>query len=713
MKSENTLFASNTLRVVTLEENIAELVLDNISDPVNTMSEAFRDDLQAAVEALSEHSPRGLIISSAKAGFLAGANISALEALLKQGQEAQIAFCNSTAQVLNALEDLPFPSVTMINGFALGGGLEMALSSDYRVATETALLGFPEVGLGVMPGVGGTVKAPRLAGFATALEWLSSGRQYKAKTLADNQILDEVCTDSELRGRATALLNRAIAGELDWQARRGQRKSGFSLDDAALTQAKAQFERNADHYPAALEICQLLELCAPLDRDAALIEEAKSFSRLANSTTAAALVTVFQAQQSLKKKNKAYAQKINIQRAGVLGAGIMGGGIAFTTAQRGTPVIMKDIAPEAIELGLGEAKKLLKKPVSQGRITQEQADAVMASIQGQLDYSEFDSLDIIVEAVVEKLEIKQAVLAEVESATRTDAVLASNTSSLTIADIARGLARPENLTGMHFFNPVHMMPLVEVVKGPQSSDEAVAKTIAYALKMGKTPLLVKDCSGFLINRILGAYFTAFNLLVRDGVDFARIDTVMTRWGLPMGPAYLLDVAGLDTLDKAMRILGKAYPAVMATDFETAIEKLAAEGRYGQKTGCGFYRYRPDEKGRPLRDTDPEAYALLAAVQSDNSTDISDREIEQRMLLAMVLEASRCLTEGIGECASDIDTGMRLGTGFPPFFCGPLWYADHIGLKALLEQCGQYSHLGSLYTPDPGLADKAGSGGTFY
>lgn len=709
----NSLYSGNFLRIDQLDNGIVELCLDNCNAPVNTLSVEFREELRDALSALTNDGIKGLLLSSAKPGFLAGANIDELETLLAKSSAEQIEFCENTAAVLCRLEDLPFPSVCAINGFALGGGLEVALCTDYRVATDSALLGFPEVGLGVLPGVGGTVKTPRLAGFETALEWLSSGRQYSGKHALSVGMVDDIADDNSLREKSLALLNEAISGKLDWQQRRRQRKGSVEINTEALENSFAKFKRSAMHYPAANTICELLQRCAPLDRDAALSEEAACFSQLAQSTTAKALVAVYQAQQSLKKKNKGYANKEVISKAGVLGAGIMGGGIAYTTALRGTPVIMKDIQQSAVDLGLNEARKLLGKQVSQQRISQDKADTILSSILGQLDFADFDSLDIIAEAVVEKLEIKQAVLAETAKNSRTDVVLASNTSSLRISDIAAGLDNPAQLVGMHFFNPVHMMPLVEVVKGPQSSDQAVAKTIAYALQMGKTPLLVKDCSGFLINRILGAYFAAFSLLIREGVDFQHIDNIMTSWGLPMGPAYLLDVAGLDTLDKAMRILGEAYPDVMAANFETAINTLAKEGRYGQKTGAGFYQYQADDKGRPQRSDDPQTAELLAANQIASGNTISDQDIEDRLVLAMLLEASRCLNEGICESAEDIDTGMRLGTGFPAHFCGPLWYADNKGLDWVFNGCERFASLGGLYSADSGLIERTKNKRSFY
>lgn len=304
-------------------------------------------------------------------------------------------------------------------------------------------------------------------------------------------------------------------------------------------------------------------------------------------------------------------------------------------------------------------------------------------------------------------------LAQVEARVKPGTVLASNTSSLSISEIAAKLSRPEDVVGMHFFNPVHVMPLVEVIRGPKSSDAAVATTVAYALAMGKTPLVVKDCPGFLINRILGAYFSAFQLLIRDGADFVQIDRVMESYGWPMGPAYLLDVAGIDTLDKAMKILGLAHPAVMSTDFTTIIQRLADEKRYGQKTGAGFYRYEADAKGRPLRSGDPTVASLIASVQAQGAKPFADEEILDRMMLAMMLEAARCLDEQVVGTAVEIDAGMRLGTGFPAHHVGPLWAAQTLGLDEVLRRCERYVALGGAYLAPTGLRTRAQAGEGYY
>jgi 3-hydroxyacyl-CoA dehydrogenase/enoyl-CoA hydratase/3-hydroxybutyryl-CoA epimerase/enoyl-CoA isomerase len=416
----------------------------------------------------------------------------------------------------------------------------------------------------------------------------------------------------------------------------------------------------------------------------------------------------------LKKKNKSQAgASRRVQSVGVLGAGIMGGGIAYASAVKGMAVRLKDVAQKALDLGTGEARKLLAKQVEGGRLKAEQAEGILASIVPQLDFAGYDALDVVVEAVVEDLRVKQAVFKELEAKVRPGTVLASNTSSLLIRDIAAQLRRPEDAVGMHFFNPVPLMPLVEIVRGERTRDEAIATAVSYAIAMGKTPLVVKDCAGFLINRLLGAYFVAFLLLIRDGADFVQIDRVLESWGWPMGPSYLLDVAGLDTLDKALKILAHAYPAVMGTDFTTAIQRLAGEKRYGQKTGAGFFRYEADARGKPKRSGDPATHELLASVQPLGQRAIGDEEILDRMMLAMVLEAARCLEEQVADSALEIDAGMRLGTGFPVHHGGPLWYADAVGLPALVQRCEHYRALGGLYEPGPALKQMAAQGGSFY
>lgn len=708
-------FSGSYFRVVEIESGLLELCLDRRGDKLNMLDAPMTAELGLALDAIGRTTGvRGLLVSSSKDGFLAGAEIQALQALFDETAASVTRFSLDMNRALSRLSDLPVPVVTAINGFALGGGLEFALCSDYRVLAADGRIGFPEVSLGILPGAGGTVRLPRLIGAAAALEWIVGSRTCAAEAARESGVVDAVSEPTALKASAIEWLEKALSGELDWRGRRSLQRGSFALDEARIAPIRQQAQRSARHYPAASVVVALIERCASLSRDDSFPQEAAGLAQLIGTPTARALVGILSANQQIRKKSRSQAADgVTVTRAAVLGAGIMGGGVAYTTAVKGIPVLMKDIAQPALDLGLAEARKLLAKQVEIGKLKAAKAEAVLASIVPTLDFDQFDSVDIVVEAVVENLAVKQAVLAEVEALARPGTVLASNTSSLSIADIAAKLQRPEDVVGMHFFNPVHLMPLVEIVRGPKTRDAAIAKTVGYALAMGKTPLVVKDCEGFLINRILGAYFTAFLQLLRDGVDFERIDSVMEAWGWPMGPAYLIDVAGIDTLDKALAILGKAYPKVMATDFRTAIQVLAEQKRYGQKSGAGFYQYQADTKGKPKRSADPRVRELLKPFQNTNTFEISDRQIVERMMYAMILEAGRCLDEQVAEDAVDIDAGMRLGTGFPAHHGGPLWFADAIGLSSLIEQLRAYAGLGGLFAPGAGLVALAGSGGRFH
>lgn len=694
-------YAGECLRLIPLDDQLVELQLDRQHETLNKLDGAVVAELDAALDVLATlPALRGVLLSSAKDAFLAGADLAVLGSMFDWPAERLSGFCADMSRTLTRLADLPVPVVCAIDGYALGGGLEVALCADHRVMAANAQIGFPEVGLGILPAAGGTVRMPRLTNMAIALDWLCGARNHKADAALKAGMVDEVCEPAALRDTALAALRRLADGK-EWKTRREQQRGSFPTDRAALLATREQAGKAARHYPAALAVADLLERSAPLSRDAAFAEEAQSFVKLMQSPTAKAMVAIFLSNQQLKKLSKAQiAGSRRIRHAAVLGAGIMGGGVAYTTAARGMPVLLKDIAQAQLDLGMNEARKLLGRQVEAGKLKSEQAQAVLGSIEPMLAFERFERADIVVEAVVENLKVKQDVLAQVESRVKPGTVIASNTSSLSIAEIAAPLARPQDVVGMHFFNPVHAMPLVEVIRGPQSSAEAVATTVSYALAMGKTPLVVKDCPGFLINRILGAYFTAFQLLIRDGADFVQIDRVMESYGWPMGPAYLLDVAGLDTLDKALVILGKAYPAVIGTDFRTVIQQLSGEKRYGQKTGAGFYRYESDAKGRPRRSGDPAVTDLIAAVQPQGPKAFTDEVILDRLMLAMMLEAARCLEEEVVQTAIEIDAGMRLGTGFPAHHVGPLWAAQTLGLSEVLIRAERFAALSGCYrAPD--------------
>ncbi|HXG57674.1 MAG TPA: 3-hydroxyacyl-CoA dehydrogenase NAD-binding domain-containing protein, partial [Thermoanaerobaculia bacterium] len=469
------------------------------------------------------------------------------------------------------------------------------------------------------------------------------------------------------------------------------------------------------HYPAPLAAITAMQQGAGRSRDDALRIEAEAFARIAKTPTAFHLVTIFLGDQFVGKLAKKLAgSAAKVESAAVLGAGIMGGGIAYQSAWKGVPIVMKDINEKAIALGLSEAARLLVKRVERGKMTPPEMAEVLTRIRPTLSYGDFAGVDIVVEAIVENETIKKSVLAEVEKKVKEDAILASNTSTISITRLAEALERPENFCGMHFFNPVHRMPLVEVIRGAKSGERAIATTVAWALALGKTPVVVNDCPGFLVNRVLFPYFAGFTGLLFDGVDFQRIDKVMEKFGWPMGPAHLLDVVGIDTAHHAAAVMAAGYPDRMAASGKTPTDALFEAGRFGQKNGRGFYAYLPDRKGSPKKTPDPAVYELIRPlVREDRSAAISDEEIVDRMMLPLLIECSRALEEGIVGTPVEADIALVYGLGFPPFRGGPFRYADAIGLKALCAKAERFAALGKLYEPTAAMRRLAEAGGCFH
>jgi len=345
-------------------------------------------------------------------------------------------------------------------------------------------------------------------------------------------------------------------------------------------------------------------------------------------------------------------------------------------------------------------------------MTAEKMAGILNNIQPQLSFDAFESVDVVVEAVVENPKVKKAVLAETEKQIRDDAILASNTSTISITHLAEDLQRPENFCGMHFFNPVHQMPLVEVIRGEKTSDEAIARTVAYALAMGKKPVVVNDCPGFLVNRILSPYFGGFLRLMKDGADFTKIDKVMEKFGMPMGPAYLADVVGIDTGVHAGEVMAAGIPSRMGADFTTTHEVLFKADRYGQKNGKGYYAYEVDRKGKPKKVVDDAVRELLATVV-DAPKDFSDEEILDRMMIPLCLEAVRCLEEGIAASATDVDMSLIYGIGFPPFRGGALHFIQDMGLAEFVAKADKYADMGETYQCTDKLRAMAVNGEVFF
>lgn len=717
---ERLLFHGESIEVLPLQDGLVELRFDRRGAAINKLDARTLDEFRQATERIAA-SPevRGVLMSSAKDVFIVGADITEFSTTFQQSAEDIAKGTRATNEQANAFEDLSVPCVVAINGFALGGGLEVALLAPLRVMAATAQVGVPEVKLGLIPGLGGTVRLSRLAGLVTAVEWVASGKPAKAPAALAAGVVDEVAPPEALRERALAMLQRAVRGEIDWGAAQQRKRTPvpLSAQEAAsvVEAARAQVaSRSGKHQPAAMLGIEMMAEAALSDRAGALDLEAATFGRIARTQAASSLVQAFLNDQALKKRFKQHAQAARpVRQAAVLGAGIMGGGIAYASALRGTPVRMKDIAQAQLDLGIAEADKQLAKLVKQGRIEQTRADAVRASIVAQLDDAGFHAVDYVIEAVVENLEIKRKTLAALEHKMRPDTVIASNTSSLRIDDIARPLARPENFVGMHFFNPVPMMQLVEVIRGSKTSEAAVSTAVGYALAMGKTPIVVKDCPGFLVNRILTPYINAFVQLVADGADFEKVDRVMEAFGWPMGPAYLQDVVGMDVGSHVGDVIGAGYPQRMPPVERNAVKLMVENKRYGQKNGAGFYRYENDQAGRPRKLPAPEAHTLVATLQPQGSRDFAGAEIVERMMLPMIVEAAHALEEGVVATPAELDMALLLGVGFPAYAGGALKYADWLGLDRVVALCDKHADLGAPYAATPRMRAMAAAGERYY
>lgn len=709
------MYNGQSIRVTKLSTGIAELRFDRLQDAVNKFDLRTVQELREATVAIrNDTSVTGLLVTSAKDAFIVGADIFEFGALFSKSVEAIAEFNVRQSAVFTEFEDLPMPIVVAINGLALGGGFEMALASDYRVMAADAQVGLPEVALGLFPGFGGTVRLPRLIGAAPALEWITSGKSQSADAALAAGAVDLVVSREQLRDAALEKLQVTVGGG-EWRARRKLRTGPVAIiDTAAVAAIAADAAKGAVRYPAALAAVELVGSAAGCSRDAALTLEAQAFARIAKTPTAAALIQLFIINQFVRRKAKGYARVARkVNRAAVLGAGIMGGGIAYSSAVGGIPVILKDIAQPALDLGRAEATKLLAKQVQTGRMRPERAATLDQAITPTLDYSGFGAVDAVIEAVVENINIKKIVLAEVEANLSSHAVIASNTSSLSITDMAAALQRPENFAGMHFFNPVPMMPLVEVIRGAKTSEITAATIAGYASAMGKTPIVVKDCPGFLINRILNPYVLGFLQLIRDGADFERVDLVMEEFGWPMGPAYLQDVVGMDTSSHVFDVILAGYPQRMHLGFKDAVHLMADHGRLGQKSGLGFYRYEKGAKGRPVKKPASDTHTFLETVQPHGRKTFSDQEIIDRLMLPMILEAALCLEEGVVETAAEVDIGLTLGIGFPRHLGGPLKYADLLGIGNLVQRCEHYAALGGGFQVSPKLRASAETGRPFY
>lgn len=714
------IYQSNNISVDYLKPGIARFVF-NAQGSVNKFDQQTLIECKTALQQLhTDRKLQGVLFCSSKDAFIVGADITEFLGIFQRDENELQQWIKQATDIFDLLEDLPVPTVVAIKGFALGGGCEWVLGCDYRVADTTTRIGLPEVKLGIMPGFGGTVRLPRLIGADNAMEWITTGKDRGAEQAQKEGLLDAVVNPEKLEAAALSVLEDAIAGKLDWRKKRAPKLEPLKLNKTeaimCFNTAKGMVLAAAGkHYPAPMLAVETIEAASRHGRAEAMLLENKNFAKLAKTTAATAQVGLFLNDQLIKSKAKKAGKTAtkNINRAAVLGAGIMGGGIAYQSALKGVPVVMKDIAPKALELGMTEATKLLAKQVERKKLDVAGLAKVIASITPTLSNELVRDVDIVVEAVVENPKIKSAVLKETEALLSDDAILTSNTSTISINSLAAGLSRPANFCGMHFFNPVHRMPLVEVIRGKDTSDETVAAVVAYAARMGKSPIVVNDCPGFFVNRVLFPYFAGFSKLVLDGASFAQIDKVMEKqFGWPMGPAYLLDVVGLDTAYHCTDVMAAGFPSRMSKLDNDPVAALYKADRYGQKNGKGFYAYSQDAKGKPKKDMDPASAELLSKLAKP-AQDFSADDIIARTMVPMINETIRCLEEGIVASAAEADMGLVYGLGFPPFRGGPLRYVDTIGVAEFVALADKYAHLGEIYQVTEKTRAMAADGQRFF
>lgn len=714
------LYEGTNITVTVDADGIAEFCYD-AAGSVNKFDRQTLNELDAATRAIADDSSvKGVLVYSAKPAFIVGADITEFTAMFSASDSEVLEWIQASSSIFDRFEDLSIPTIAAINGMALGGGFEMALVCDYRIAEENAVVALPEVKLGLMPGFGGTVRLPRLVGADTALEWMTTGANKRASKALSDGALDAVVAADNLVIAAKGMLHDAIAGKFDWRARKTEKlrplKLGTNETIMSFNTAKGMvYAKAGKHYPAPNLMVSTIEKAAGLDRTGAMALENQGFLTLAKTEAASAQIGIFLADQVVKSVGKKMAKQATkaVKLNAVLGAGIMGGGIAYQGAVKGIPSIMKDINTDALDLGLTTAAGILEKGMQRKKVTPAKMAATLNKITPTLDYNAIKDADLVIEAVVENPKVKGIVLAETETHVAADAVITSNTSTISINQLAKSLKDPSRFCGMHFFNPVHKMPLVEIIRGEHTSDETIAAVVATTLRMGKTPIVVNDCPGFLVNRVLFPYFAGFSKLVLDGADFVAVDKIMEKqFGWPMGPAYLLDVVGIDTADHAAGVMADGIPERMQKLNNDPVTLMYNANRLGQKNGVGFYDHGKDKRGRPNKTPAPVAIEMIAEHAAPLKT-FTPEEVIARLMIPMANESIRCLEEGIVASPAEADMALLYGIGFPPFKGGIFRYIDTMGLANFVELADKYAHLGPIYQVSDGVREMAAAGKTYF
>jgi 3-hydroxyacyl-CoA dehydrogenase len=696
---------TNNLVQVSRDGEIAIITIDN--PPVNALSTDVREGLGEAIENIAaDPQVKAAVLIGAGKTFVAGADIKEFAKITSEKPRE-----SRFLQMLLKLEDCGKPVVTAIHGSAFGGGLELAMAAHYRVASPTAQVGQPEVNLGIIPGAGGTQRLPRLAGVAKALEMCAQGSPVKAEEALRCGIVDQLI-DGDLLSGAVAFA-RDIAEKPAPKTRERNQKLGTPEQNAPLFAAARENARNKQRgMMAPLAAIDAVEAATTMPFEGGCAFEQKRFLECVLSEQSKALIRVFFGEREVAKIPDVPkgTPVLPIGSAAVVGAGTMGAGIAMVFANAGIPVLLKEVDRVALDRGLSNIRKNYINSVSKRRLTQEFVNERLRLIRPTLSFDGFAAVDMVVEAVFEGMELKKQVFAELDRVCKPGTILASNTSTLSIDEIASSTSRPEFVIGTHFFSPANVMRLLEIVRGRATAKEVIATCMQLSKKLGKVSVLVGNCIGFVGNRMFGPYRREAQFLVEEGAGVEAVDNSLFDFGMAMGPLATGDLAGLDVgwrIRKEHRHLQS--PGVRQPFAE---DKLCELGRFGQKTGAGWYKY--DEQRRPSPDPDlPSLLHQWAAEAGIPQRTISADEIVDRCVYALVNEGSRILEQGYALRATDIDIIYLYGYGFPSYRGGPMWYADRVGLSKVYDRiCAFHRQFGASWEPAPLLKLLAAQGKTF-
>ena len=696
----------NELVSLTRDGEIAIITINN--PPVNALSPGVPEGIGASIaEAAQDDSIKGIILIGGGRTFIAGADIKEF-GKVTSGEKGR----GTLLPLLLTIEDCPKPTVAAIHGTAFGGGLEVAMAFHYRVASRDAQVGQPEVKLGIIPGAAGTQRLPRLAGVAKAVEMCAFGEPVKAGEALKTGIVDQIVEGDLLQGAVAFVRDLLAKGEGPRKTRDRNDKLGAETNAAIFETARAQAKKTKRGMIAPLAAIDAVEASTKLSFDEACQREAELFRECLFSDQSKAMIHVFFGEREVAKIPglSKDTRTLEIRKAAVIGAGTMGGGIAMNYANAGIPVLLKETSQEFLDRGLATIKKNYANSVKKGRFSQEVMDQRIGLITPTLTYDGFEAADIVTEAVFEGMELKKQVFGELDRICKPDAVLASNTSTLNIDEIASATSRPEWVIGHHYFSPANVMRLLEMVRGKATSDVVIATSMALSRRLRKVGVLVGNCRGFVGNRMLAPYGREAQFLVEEGALPQDVDAAIYDFGFAMGPLAMGDLAGLDVgwrIRKEFKHLEK--PGVRQP---ALADRLCELGRYGQKTGAGWYRYDENRNRIP----DPEVESLINQVSQEagiNRRTISAEEIIERTQYALINEGAKILDEGIAIRAVDIDIIYLNGYGYPAWRGGPMWYANTVGLKKVYDRvCAFHEQHGELWEPAPLLKTLAEQGKTF-